>query len=532
MNYYLSTDIIKLAYNKLIDLDYSNQSILHIFFILKGIGIDSLKYNDVNIIKNKGLEFAQDLGSLFSDYEVQPDKCDFINPFMMKTWGTNPTEKLKKWVDGRIKNNIIGGATTWRKIIIQNVEDKFKFTYDYIDQIKELTIKDNKKIPLLALAIWTSRFTIFPDKISPLALCDYFLKRFNITESEKQAFFSTDFFINSISYSNNLHDAAAIRALIGAPPETKNWTQTITISTNSSQIDLTNAITRGYNMTQKTDISVELLKNILTDYYQLILSGAPGTSKSYLCNKLAESYDKVLHIQFHPQYSYQQFVGGYVVDKSDVTYRQGVMLDIIDDAQKNPKKNYLVVIDEINRANTSQVFGDLIQCLDRNNSVEILCDKKVVSYSIPKNIHIVGTMNTTDKTIGGLDYALKRRFLEVYCNVNAEILLELCSGESDFISLCDFLNKINQKIYSVLHNKELCVGHAMFLNPSFKNNKTNKFEWDFNKLEILFNYKILPLVEEYCYGNQDSVNEIFGIELPKRLTGEAFIEQIREFMHC
>ena len=451
---------------------------------------------------------------------------------MMKSWGGNPTEKLKKWVGGRIKNNIVGGATTWRKIINQNMDGQFKFTYDYIVQIKELTIAEKQKIPLLALAIWVARFTVFPNKISPLTLCEYFIERFNITDAEKQQLFSTDFFINSLGYSDRLHNTAAIRALIGAPSDIPNWTQATTISTNSAPIDLTNAITRGYNMTGKTDISVDLLKRILTDYNQLILCGAPGTSKSYLCDKLAEVYDAVRHIQFHPQYSYQQFVGGYVVDKTDVTYRQGVMLDIINDAKEHPDKTYLVIIDEINRANTSQVFGDLIQCLDRNNTVEILCDNKVVEYCIPKNIHIVGTMNTTDKTIGGLDYALKRRFLEVYCSVNAELLLEHCSCAADFISLCDFLNKINQKIYAVLHNKELCVGHAMFFNPAFKNAQTGKFEWDFDKLEILFNYKILPLVEEYCYGNKDSINEIFGIELSKRLTGDAFVEQIQGFMGC
>ena len=72
----------------------------------------------------------------------------------------------------------------------------------------------------------------------------------------------------------------------------------------------------------------------------------------------------------------------------------------------------------------------------------------------------------------------------------------------------------------------------MFFNPAFKNAQTGKFEWDFDKLEILFNYKILPLVEEYCYGNKDSINEIFGIELSKRLTGDAFVEQIQGFMGC
>jgi len=142
VSYYISTDCIKKAYEELTKVDYSNQSILHIFFILKGIGIDSLAYNDLDIIKQKGLQYAQNISSLFSTLEAQPAKCDFINPFFMKEWAINPTELLKKWVDSRVKNNVIGGATTWRKIIMQDVDSNFKFVFDYIEQVKEITIKD------------------------------------------------------------------------------------------------------------------------------------------------------------------------------------------------------------------------------------------------------------------------------------------------------------------------------------------------------------------------------------------------------
>ena len=528
MSYYLSTETIKAAYNELILLKYSNQSILHIFFILKGIGINNIDYIDASVIKHKGIPYAQDLGALFSSYEKQPKTNDFINPFMMNDWGMNPSEKLEKWVKTRIKNNVIGGATTWRKIIMQDADSNFKFSYDYMREIKELTIGNSKRIPLISFAIWSNRFTEFEKHVTIRELESSILKRFNINDLEKKCFFKSESSISTLFFDNKLHCTEDIRKMIGSPSGLGGWEVTNPVSV---EMDLFNTTMRRFEMGTINEVSKDMLMKILKDYHQLILSGPPGTSKSYLCSQLATEYTECLHIQFHPQYSYQQFVGGYVVDKADVVYRSGIMLDLIEKANKALKDGindkYLVIIDEINRANTSQVFGDLVQCLDRGTSVEILCDGQTKKYTIPKNIHIIGTMNTTDRTIGILDYALKRRFLMVYCASNPQILTDLCSNNG-FISLCDFLEKINNSLYENLKNREYCIGHAIFLNDVYHEN--GKFVWDFEKFEILFNYKILPLIEEYCYGQNDKVVEILGEDLCKRLSGDSFIESIQEYM--
>lgn len=529
MNYFLSTKTIESSYYELSNLKYDNQSILHIFLILKGIGINNLDFSDVDIIKREGIPYTQDLGGLFSDFEAHPEKCDFINPFMMESWGTNPTEKLKKWVESRIKNNVIGGATTWRKIISQDIEGNFKFVFDYVDQIKNITIGKEKRIPLLAMAIWTNRFTEFESKISINELCESFIQRFNIDNYEKSELFTLDSEIKDIEYSKELYDTQKIRSLIGNPKDLPSWTISNPIN---DVIEMSNVMLRKYKGGTNVMISKDLLKSILNDYNQLIISGPPGTSKSYLCKELGEEYSKCVHIQFHPQYSYQQFVGGYVVEGTNVKYLPGVMLNLIDEAiqskEKNDGKKYLVVIDEINRANTSQVFGDLIQCLDRTATVEINCDGKLKEYSIPDNIHIVGTMNSTDRTIGNIDYALKRRFINVYCASEPKLLVDLCPSDN-FISISDFLDKINTKIFNAVKNKEMCIGHAIFLNDKYKN-ADGKYIWDFTKFEMIFNYKILPLVEEYCYGNIEMVTDIVGSELVNRLSGERFEKAIKEFM--
>ncbi len=525
MSYFISTATIKKAYEELTNLDYSNQSILHIFLILKGIGINNIKYEDVDIIKRRGISYAQDLSSLFSDFEEKPDKCDFINPFMMNEWGTNPTEKLNKWISSRVKNNIVGGATTWRKIIMQDVNGDFKFVFDYINQIKKVTIGNVGKIPLEAIAIWTNRFTEFDERVSINKIIVSFLDRYHLNQNERNELFRMTSYIKTVEYGSILHNTETIRNLIGKPKGLNDWVLSKPLI---GTVDLTNTNMRRFNMSTINKIDTALLMRILKYYHQLILSGPPGTSKSYLCGEISKNYDKTFHIQFHPQYSYQQFVGGYVVDGAEVHYEKGLMLKIIEDAKMNNNKKFLIVIDEINRANTSQVFGDLIQCLDRNNKVDIICDGTQKEYFIPKNIDIIGTMNTTDRTIGALDYALKRRFLDVYCGSNPQILYELCPNDG-FILLSEFLEKINGNLYEVLKNKEMCIGHAMFLNEEYKG-KDGKFNWNFENFELLFNYKIVPLVEEYCYGNQEQIYEILGDDLPKRLTGDEFKEALEEYM--
>lgn len=530
MTFFISTKTIAAAFSELVSCDYSNQNILFTFLILKGIGLTNLKYEKVALIK-KGYEYAQDLGGLFSDLESSPDKYDFINPFMMKSWGENASENLSKWVSSRIKNNVIGGAIKWRRIVMQDANEDYKFTFNYVNEIKDVTITQGKKIPLIPLAIWASRFTEFESKESIHNIVFNFEKRFKLTPEEIEALFnksSTD--IVDIEFSQSLYDTESIRRKIGAPQGNSTWF----ISTpRIEKITLGNCIFRKFNMISKNEIDIKTLDFILEDYFQLILSGPPGTSKSYLCDELKKNYDKTVHVQFHPQFSYQQFVGGYVVIKNEVIYKKGILTEFIEDIIKsnNAKENkkFLLIIDEINRANTSQVFGDFIQCLDRNNSISILTENGLQNYSIPKNLHIIGTMNTTDRTIGAIDYALKRRFLEVYCGSNPYLIDQLCQFEKG-VSLSSFIEKINNKLVSILKNREMVIGHAIFFNSSY-NDSYFKFKWDFKKLELLFNYKILPLIEEYCYGHSEQVIEILGEELPKRLKDEEFENAVINYIN-
>ena len=232
-------------------------------------------------------------------------------------------------------------------------------------------------------------------------------------------------------------------------------------------------------------------------------------------------------MQFHPQYTYQNFVGGYVVDGTEVKFKEGVILQLLNESTFSQDKKYLIIIDEFNRANVSQVLGEVIQCLDRNQSVDIEMDKTTKRIALPKNIDIIATLNTTDRTLGTIDYAIKRRFMYVYCLPNPNLLIDLCPSVN-FISLCDFLTKLNTRLIRATGNRDLAVGHAVFLSDHIK--QDDKYVWDFEEFRILYNYKILPMIEDYCSNNYDMVEDVVGNKLSAQLDSEDFVDALKSFM--
>lgn len=138
-------------------------------------------------------------------------------------------------------------------------------------------------------------------------------------------------------------------------------------------------------------------------------------------------------------------------------------------------------------------------------------------------------MNSSDRTIGSIDHALRRRFVNVYCPPNPSVLLDLCP-QVEGISVHDLLIKINDNLLKSHKNRELVIGHALFLDENVKKDD-NKYYWDFKSLELLFNFKILPMIEEFCYGNYSQIKSIIGENLSSRLSGDDFENAIKEFIH-
>lgn len=530
---FISTETIKKAYYELTNTEVKNASILHIFLILKGCGINNLTSQSVDIIAKKGYSVAKDLSLLFSYFEKKPEKYDFINPFSMKEWAAQaPSESLKKWVSSRIKNNIIGGATTWRKIIREDVYDnKIKFANNYIEEIKDLTIPDNK-IKLWSLVIWYNRFTKLDRSYTPNELIQAFIKELNITEQELGSLFDKSVTIEVV-FSDEECNMEQVRNLIGLPSKVEDvsWTKSKTILVAESQEHY--YVYKNKIMNTKNNISVDKILKLIKNNFQIILSGPPGTSKSYIADVVSKELtnsntsSSILKIQFHPQYSYQDFIGGFIVNGDKVEANRGVFLRFLDKVRKSEGENFVLIIDEINRANVGSVFGELIQCLDRNYSLSTLIAGKEEFLQIPENLFIIATMNTSDRTLGSIDFALRRRFVDIYIAPNESVLIDTTKTESN-VSLADFLTKINSQLRITLRNDELVIGQTIFFNDSIKSG--NFFVWNNDDLEDLFNYKILSMIEDYCNREVNKINAIVGDKLSNRLTGDDFVGALTEFV--
>jgi len=522
---YLSNETILISYNDLVSSIGKETATLREFLLLKLAGISKTNYiDDSKVFSNKEyLSKAFCLLSLYSHQESIPKKNNFINPLAMNSWkdGHNhPTESLKKWVTSRLKNNIRGGATQWRTILntgtgINASEQQgaltFKLSYDYLNILRNYV---QNKINLSALSIWYHRFIEFDSEINITYLEANFCYIFGITEEEKSVLFYKKNY--SLNFQNHIYDTQSIREKILETPSGLQ-TDLITPANNAIDLGLTAQDMKFPKLSDFPIMNTEIITRVLKDFKQVILSGPPGTSKSHWAKSIAQDdyfQSNFTQIQFHPQFSYQQFVGGYVVEGDLVNYKNGILLNILDGIGDKP---HLLIIDEINRANVTQVFGEILQLLDRGNSLDIKNESGSKNYSLPKNLYILATLNSTDRSLSRLDYAFKRRFAEIYVPVNASILNDLCDT-TDFISLATFLEKINSNLVQLTQDKDMVIGHAIFLADHVFDTETNKYKWSYESFIFLFNYKLLPLIYDYCGNDSSTVEQILGEKLSSSIT--------------
>ena len=154
----------------------------------------------------------------------------------------------------------------------------------------------------------------------------------------------------------------------------------------------------------------------------IILQGPPGTGKTYIAKRLAyalmeeEAKDRVEVVQFHQSYSYEDFIQGFrPKENGGFERRDGVFFRFCEKAGRDPGRDYFFLIDEINRGNLSKIFGELMMLIEvdkrgESNRLQLTYSKEGEHFSIPENVHIIGTMNTADRSLAMVDYALRRRF--------------------------------------------------------------------------------------------------------------------------
>jgi 5-methylcytosine-specific restriction protein B len=221
---------------------------------------------------------------------------------------------------------------------------------------------------------------------------------------------------------------------------------------------------------------------------------------------------------FHQSYSYEDFVEGLrpVISKKDeasqIQYAilPGIFRKIAARAASDPKNRYVLIIDEINRANIAKVLGELITMLEddkragQSSAFSVTLPYSGDRFTVPPNLYIVGTMNTADRSIALLDVALRRRFAFIEVSPRPE-LLDDCNvvSQEGSVNLGNLLQQINAVIHRRL-DRNYRIGHSYFLPVTRKQEAEQLAE-----LEFVWNYQVVPLIEEYFYSQPDALREIF-----------------------
>ena len=229
--------------------------------------------------------------------------------------------------------------------------------------------------------------------------------------------------------------------------------------------------------------------------------------------ELSEDIRRFEFVTFHQSFTYEDFVEGikpnFNEGENDLTYKieDGIFKKMCLKARKDPDQNYAIFIDEINRGNISQIFGELITLIEEDkregeeNELTVILPYSKTKFSIPTNLYIIGTMNTADRSVEALDTALRRRFSFVEMPPKPDLIKTVgkaADGLINDLDLVEILKVINKRIEKLV-DKDHMIGHSYFLNIN-----------GLSALKKAFNNKILPLLQEYFYGDFGKIGLVLG----------------------
>jgi len=252
----------------------------------------------------------------------------------------------------------------------------------------------------------------------------------------------------------------------------------------------------------------------------IILQGPPGTGKTFFAKRLGyclmgeKDESRVITIQFHQSYAYEDFIQGYRPENGELVLKNGIFYDFAKKASRDPKHDYVIIIDEINRGNLSKIFGELMILLEadkRGEKVKLTyATRDQDLFTVPPNLYIIGTMNTADRSLALVDYALRRRFAFINMKPHfdeyfKEHLITLGFEQSFNQNITDKISAVNVMILGDPSLKEgFLIGHSYFVPIELP---TDPESW----LEDVLKFEILPLLEEYWFDNDDRLNEAKNI---------------------
>jgi len=257
------------------------------------------------------------------------------------------------------------------------------------------------------------------------------------------------------------------------------------------------------------------VRELVDERRQVIFYGPPGTGKTYIARKLAADLvgpEQVKLVQFHPAYTYEDFFEGYrpVPGAADGTIsfelKAGPLRQLVNRAREHPDQAFVLIIDEINRANLAKVFGELYFLLEyRDQAVDLLYSADGEGFTLPTNLYVIGTMNTADRSIALIDGAMRRRFAFVALDPDTEPTKSLLRKWSAHHGLgavaAELLTALNKRIEA----PDFRIGPSYFMNGAMPDAHSPE------RLERTWRTSILPLLQEHHYGEWDSVQRRYQL---------------------
>ena len=253
----------------------------------------------------------------------------------------------------------------------------------------------------------------------------------------------------------------------------------------------------------------DILTELIRTKKNVILQGAPGVGKTFVAKRLAYSMmgvmdkERVMMVQFHQSYSYEDFIMGFRPTETGFTLKKGAFYVFCKTAEIDSEKDYFFIIDEINRGNLSKIFGELFMLIENDKrGVELNLLYSDEKFSIPENIYIIGMMNTADRSLAIMDYALRRRF--AFFDIKPGFDTEGFRYYKEGLNSTKFNNLINcvEDLNDVIKNDEslgegFCIGHSYFCNLKEVSDQT---------LKGIVDYELVPLLREYWFDEPSKTN--------------------------